>query len=381
MKHNFYFFIAIFIVVNSCNAMEISLTKNEKYATFLDNNSILIHGKDSCRITDIKSQKTLRTINDLLPDSEIEIHPAKKYFALFKEDEVQIYNLKTGQTISNFSFENKHYIADCYFSPFQDILFLWRSGGAWHKLNHYNYITQKCLSSKISTNTYPCMDVHPTENYFCLNHQAKAIKYDMYRTHIDQSDSLNVFDYTTLIEKNYTIANQLYRPEDIRKIKYSSDGSLIASANNSLVYVINLDKNTGQNIKLFPNNEKICALQFHPHNSVLAVITHDHEDYLKLNYVDITNQNIIAQNVVGDCYFFSKIPHARDVRSMLSFSPDGTHILIRLNYRCIIYPVPFDVIYQPKNRGIKFLLLYYCLFNHYRLPKEIFPCLIEAFKR
>src|SRR6266436_4798510 len=76
------FNVLMIIIPSYAMEKELILASDEKYATFIDNDQILIHGKNSCRIEDITTQKTVKTIDNQLTDSVINLHPNKKQFAL-----------------------------------------------------------------------------------------------------------------------------------------------------------------------------------------------------------------------------------------------------------------------------------------------------------
>lgn len=64
----------------------------------------------------------------------------------------------------------------------------------------------------------------------------------------------------------------------------------------------------------------------------------------------------------------------------ITFSPDGKKITIKLTDKCIVSPVPLEVVYQP-NTQKKYLLIDELLKKHNLPPHKIMPNLLEAFKR
>lgn len=220
------------------------------------------------------------------------------------------------------------------------------------------------------------MDVHPKKQQICITTELITIKKNMYAW----NNMLNIYDYNR--EENLYIKTESFtRPDGIFLIQYSPSGDLIAMLSDEEIHSLNLNDKTSSLINKVLSNECSIAIKFHPNGSILTalllLLANDKQNnktgkhsYI-LRYIDITNKNIVSEISLSDL-----CPCLVHDHEALSFSPDGTKIMIKLQDRYIILPVSSKVIYHPDKT-----ILIYELLKQYNLPHDIAIHLLEAFKR
>ncbi|HLJ30837.1 MAG TPA: hypothetical protein VKU36_00215 [Candidatus Babeliales bacterium] len=372
MKHNLYSFIIILIIANSCTAMEIPLSSQEKYALFLDNNSIFIHGKGSCRITDIYTQQDSTTLNNLLTPGTLYMHPHKKYFALSQRGKIKVYETKDGKECAEF---NRHYFDRpyVYFNPSSEKdFFAWQERGFTIALRQYDYTTQETRETGITNILYtgdPIMDIHPTQQEICI-----------------QDTTLDFHEYNEKDKRFIKLFQKIQKTKPlISLIKYSPDGSLTACMDSKSIDIIN-DNQSSSFYDLTKANSSIFSLEFHPNNNVLALLYVEpkenvnklhltHEDFnLILQYHDIEQKNIIAATSLSELYPSCML----ETKRALSFSPDGKRLGIILKDKYVILPVPFEVIYKPEAKERVSHLLFVLKNNEMQLPSDLINLIVQT---
>lgn len=386
MKHNLHLIIiAHAVLAVPCTAMEnkspiiseLATTKDEQYAAFISNNQTIING-DTCRIIDLTTNKTIRTINNTPPKNIINMHPNRKLFALSNSEKIIIYDTETGLEKWNTPLTSWDK-PNCMFNPSHPTIFVWHEVGVICNLREYNYDTNEFSPTNITNlilTNFPAMDIHPTEQQICV--QDSYI--DIYK--YDQNNGF----ITTVKPNNSHFMN---------RIKYSPNGSSIACASQQAIEIIN--PTNGLKCILYSldtTDNGIVSIEFHPNSSVLATLVLERtktlpktvKDYNTiLRYLDISNKDILAEISLSDLYPCCTLK----TRRALSFSPDGTKTMIKLNDRYVVLPVPFKAIYQADTK--KILSYFLCILKKYKpddcniLPYDIIQVLmhnlLETYKR
>jgi WD40 repeat protein len=397
MKHNFYFLLTInlLIATTTCSAMEkmenkllipkqtilfeLATTPDEKFAAFISNNRVIINGK-TCRIMDLGNDTPVFTFNNTPADNTITLHPNKSCFALCNSNTIIIYETETGIKKWNSSLLGDDDIIACMFNPCDSSLFIGRS---YHQyLTQYNYNTDTVSFDPILyTTTLPLIDIHPTNRQICSQYGMGPGAIHLY----DYNQQKNDYEKAIKIDNHHKLLRMIYSP----------NGSCIGTVNNYCINIINLKSRLASTISYLkdnciinPINSAFATIEFHPNSTVLAALLVVHNPGKStpkkrsysalLQYLD-SNKNLLSKDVIIAETPIAEFYIAQKPNTALSFSPDGTKIIIMFHDKCVVLPVPLQVIYHPEAH--KKALLLYELLNNHGLPHDIMLNLLEAFKR
>ena len=405
MNYNFHFLVTIHLLIATtiCSAMENKpiivaefSTNNPDYESFITDDHLVINNKKECKIIDLTTRKTITKIINTT-SAKLSAHPNKNFFALSDTKKITIYDTKTGKEKWNILEDKNSAIHSCMFSPSDDTLFVWQIDYTpFYRLSAYNYRINKVLLTKISTDsslTPPCMDIHPKKPQLCLRHHASTSKecyHQLVRVNsIKQNDMIDIYDHDrgkSLYEKTKSLTAP---SNSIWCVKYSPNGSLLATVSKLAITLINLTNGLAATLNQLPSyHDSFSSIEFHPnpHSCVLVALlltNCNHNDlktpvdyYVILRYFDIHTKKIISEISLSDIYPFCWV---KKEKVLLSFSPNGKNLMVNLNDRCVILEVPHNVIYQPM--ALNKLLLLYKILDQHNLPHDIMPLFLEAFKR
>lgn len=363
MKHYCHFFITAYFLINavSCNGMneschakskeskilaEITAIKNPRQGTFLTNKDIVIHGKNGCSIFDINTKSEI--IISSIKNNYLAVHPQRKKLALSLTSghEVTLYNAETGaeeSTIQN----DTMIITHSTFNPLDETILLW--SGFCPTLLRYNYQTE-CFDVPLQGINQPkAMAFHPTQRRLMCGTYGAV---DIYK--YEQGGNF-IFAAAAIVTTTFC--------------EYSPDGSFIAGGNERAIYTITSAFRAGHKLEILPDQGKAGYLymKFHPNSSVLATLSAPDDivrywDVKKNVLIDVTQSvSCHYQDYCADINPCNPLMQRYQLSSPhLSFSPNGKMLAITLKHKCIVIPVPFEVIY-PSITPEKALFIYWLL--------------------
>lgn len=118
--------------------------------------------------------------------------------------------------------------------------------------------------------------------------------------------------------------------------KYNPNGSFIATGD-EIMYIWDIRANKAAALPVIDiDNEQFHKVTFHPNNVVLAILSLSSKRngyYTMIRYWDILSRTLIKE-----------MQPINGIASDLSFSPYGKEIIVTFNDKCIICPVPNEVI-------------------------------------
>ncbi len=342
MKHNLKLLItAHFLITASCTAMEnaahitkpnilaeLTCIKEPYTAFYLTENRVLINGSDQCSVVDPTTNKEIKRIFDNNEWSScISVHPNKTKFAFSahyppdNKQKITIYDTKTCTVEHTINWDGAT-LESLLFSPLDDTIatVIFNSVNA----KFYNYKTNKTTITDIEE-------------------AARRIK--------------------------QTIPN---RPASHSFCEHSPNGSFIARGTGSQIIITkpNQDTYTIDVPKIY-NTSCFNKIAFHPNSKILITLSNP-EGFL--NYWDVsTFQHITTMTPTSARATWP-------VSSSLSFSPNGTKLLLVVHGKCTVLEVPFDVLYQPGAQQ-KALFVYWLLKNLNNdpdLPQDVRHLLVHT---
>ena len=379
-------FTAYLLIATTCNAMEnntiakptilmeLTCIKESRKALYFAENRVLINGDKQCSIVDPNTNKEIKRIfNNNIYSSCISVHPNKTKFAFSAHyppergdnQKITIYDAITGTPEHTIHWDGCS-VTSLLFSLLDDTIAI---GSHSTDVTLYNYQTNKATRIYIAEahaehlKGYdvhrPIISLHPTQPLMCL-----AWK--------------NIYIHN--LETSVTIKKpgSSYYQEFC---EYSPDGSFIARGDTAQIIIMKpnllLHGNvTAQQARI----SSFYNMAIHPNSKVLIT--------LSTPGGIVQYWNIETCKLISEISSLSSSGESYQSSSSLSFSPNGTKLLLVLYGKCAIFAVPFEVIYQSDTKQN---LLYFLLFlkNHLHeqdvLPHDIIQLLmqnlIEAFKR
>jgi WD40 repeat protein len=358
----------LLIVATSCTAMENNqnvsgefiFIKNPRQVVYLTNDTAVLNHEEGCDIVNLATKTRIREIGET-HFQHLAVHPNKKKLALSLQDTVTIYDMETG--ISEWTKTLAAPIMSSTFSPTDDTLIIKYNHNSFNDTRHdYKSNTTIPLPKNDYEATFPIFTFHPTQRLLC----AACTYVDVF---IYDQNNLEIKDHFTTKTFN-------------RFCEYNPNGALIAAGSRDKIII--LDPLSGNQRQLPIQQNYIYHLQFHPNSSILATLSHQDTT---LRYWDVNTAQLVDAIPLASS---QKITNLLDFTfySNLSFSPDGQKIIIALQDKCLILPVPFGVIYQPGTKEKATLVCW--LLKNYKpdscaIPQDLVQLLIynllETFKR
>lgn len=336
--------------------MEITGVKNPQYVEFLTNEHVAIQDDNGCNIFDIATNTNIKQISDKR-DAHLAVHPNKKKLALSLDTTITIHDVTTNRY--EYITHDKVIISSA-FSSSDETIFL-----------HPHYTFQQLIKHNYSNSTtsiflqYPpeecCRAIacHPKKNELCIACDIGEITTYNQDTCAEIQTIKNINGYSRIPQ---------------RFCQYSPNGLFIVSGGSMSLNIINTQSYTHRS---FPSSLYHTVI-FHPNSAVLTAVMDGH---FCIHYYDIKTLELIAY--IPELSQFHK---DFTTSKKISFSLDGTQLMIALSDKCVILSVPFEVIYQTDTKQ----RLPYLLFLLKNLPlnqhnKDIIPhlmyTLLETFKR
>ena len=377
MKYYFHFLITAYFLLNiaTCNAMneqqvpqskiitEITGIQNPRQAIFLNNNDIVLHGTNGCKIINRKIHDEI-TIS-LIESISLAVHPQGKKLALTVGSEITLYNTETGAKESIIPCDKKRLVCST-FNPLDETIFVWNN--FCDTLLRYNYQTKCCDFPYCDprNDMFRTITCHPTQRRFIAR----------------MCDCARIYNYEQ--DGNFMVEARL--PIKANVCEYSSDGSFIAGIDEHNIYIVQSvssdekidEHNTCTVRSILPVDTKYVIkslfyqdkaeywyMKIHPNGSVLVTLSEPNDI---ICYWDVKKKELIDVTQSISSYY-------RDQYSLnpyLSFSPNGKMLAVTSKRKCIVIPVPFEAMYH--SITLKKALFIYWLLKHDKDNQyKIFP--------
>lgn len=355
MKHAIYFliFAYFFMVISLSHTMEDnSLSKNEvspiikvldcvknpKKVLYINNaqDKIFVSHENGCSIIDVKENREIQQVskfscNCLAADIKTEK-------IVFSQDKtIAIYNAKTAQY--EWRKKIKKTIRSFHFVPSHNTIFfhLGALDEKYGAIKRYDYVKDKCSGNFITFQQYYKSFVfHPKEQIICWVEDRTARIY-------------NSFDFSIIQNINLPCASSYYQIS-------SKNFLAVANVPRDEIIVIDIHKNSDNWLSIKRRDERFLKMLFCSEGSVLVTIsrlikkkqTRNGDNNKRfIRFWDLKAEKAISQPLVlcdGIIYDFT-------------FSPDGKEIIFVCDKGCMIYSVPFEVLYESKiQKNFPFLL-------------------------
>ncbi|HLW72490.1 MAG TPA: WD40 repeat domain-containing protein [Candidatus Babeliales bacterium] len=374
--------IHVLLAITSCSAMNKFIdirpniittiaVKKPKQAAFLTNNLVIINHRNGCGIFDLHTHKEVKKITDIECE-HFAIHPHNQIIAISRQDGVTLYNIKTGTNIDHI---NNHFyphpIISTSFSPLtKNIIIRYEYQ---NEIIDYDYANKTSYSWQHTHNTTmgpPKITFHPTQPYICFGHGCTP------NSHID------IFDYKAQHKNPYNKTVQKLHTEHINFCEWSPNGSFFAHGNQYNVNVIQDPLDWYMHItklSIEKDDEQFVKIKFHPNSFFIATLSSPNHIVC---YWDVTTYEPMSCLSL----LFADTICSAPKNSDLAFSDDGKKLIVTLNNKCVILPVPFELIYQPEAKELlPYFLFILKNYQQMRLPQDIIRELIytvlETFKR
>lgn len=375
MSQHFYRCIIVsFLTLAPCSAMvstepiaqariiaEITTSDFCRSAFYLQEDQIFINSSSKCSFINPNTKQEIIFLKNNGVPSCIAVHPNGKKIAVSSyhlpqyDQKLTVYtdapNSSSKKTILSCPFT----IKTLQFNPLDDTIAINSSDAT--DVTIYNYQTNNCYNiaiqktHSIKNSLYdqqkPIITFHPTKPFLCL-----------------AWEKLYIHDLTSATTKIKAHGSLCYH----KFCQYSPDGSFIIRGTGTEIILTKPSHKSHKSVAVIQNRENYFDnIAIHPQNNVLLTLSKPDGT---LRYWDTnTSKQIIAMNSLSDT---NKSLHAS---SSLSFSPNGTKLLIVLYGKCIIVPVPFEVLYKnitkEKSIATYYVLQEYLYDNKNSLAKDI----------
>jgi len=233
---------------------------------------------------------------------------------------IDIYDTNNGELLHTIMAKNA---PQCpIFSSLDNVVLLGYT--KWNNIvREYGYIIEKynykenCYTEHSFSNPAP-FACHPTKQQVCVacNFQKPAI-YSI--------DNFSVI-------KTMPLSDLMAHTNSYTLCEYSPNGSFIATGNDMFLYIWNLRTEKASMLPVV-ERENIQKIAFHPNNIILTLLSLNHHSCSIIRYWDLLTRKPIKE-----------MQPLKGIGLDLSFSPDGKKIVVAFNNRCVIYPVPHEVI-------------------------------------
>jgi|GEM_PF-7128118 len=350
MKPNILFCIATYFLTatNSYFAMEPHTITKPEWIGFMNNNTIVVGGKDGCKIFDSKSQKILhqltsKTITHLVVNNKMIVCVGDKRLLFFNAKAEIIHPQRDIWQNTNLAL-----------SPIDDTLFFYHQArlGLYDSLTGQRIFWKKEIPNRdpvpysTSATACPLIACHPTKNIILYPSNKQTLL--MVQPGSNPLVSMNLNTNTKLCGGG----------------EYSADGSAIAFNDQSQdkYFIYYLPNKNELAYELAADNKKYISVAFHPNKSLLALLSQDNI----IQYWDYVSRILIATTHPLTSNIGNSI---NSQTKRLTFSPDGTKLAIVLRHIWRVVEVP--------EHYNNIVAIPWYLQKIYNLPKELIQIIIH----
>jgi len=370
MEYQLSLFIAFhfFIATTLSNAMENKLpishakifamlpSKRPHSVICFPNNTVAIAGDEGCSLYDLSTNKECMKI-DKNTDYDIYIaaHPNKNILAIRSNNtNLAIYDTVTNNKIWEKSSE--HWCDGPVFGSIDDTVFI---GNNSFNIESFNYKNNFCKSYLLqSEHCVMSKSFHPTEQEFSSFYNNKITTLTL--------------DKKAFIEQSFSIKSPFVA------CKYSPDGSFIVGyAAFKECFILNPE--SGSRKQLTTDDTSSHAIALNPISFIVATLFC--EDNC-IHYWNAKNRTLITvQPALSPHDRYTYCSGSQDPFQKMSFSCDGTKIIVALTDKCIVLEVPFEALYKDITKE-KATLIYWLLkqYQHNQnneLPDDVIQLFIH----
>ena len=376
MTKHIYIITALFISASPlCHAMEVekqniipanilatitAIKKPESVVCLLD--TIAILGQDGCSLCDFSGKEIIKLEKyeiGATTHRKMSAHPNKTIFVTRINEYLTVYDVTTKEEFIK-KIQND-WCGKPIFSSIDDIIFI---GDSYQNIRslHYKNNSDNLHTPQTSIPYFGKMlAFHPTkQELLCTNCHTNEINV----FHAGKDPRLKRTEKTSFI----------------RSCQYSPDGKLIAiSCAEPGCLIVNYKPNSETSLSANwlkgDKNNQLCAMQFHPTSSILAILP---KTAKYICYWNATTQELITTTPLPtvNSMFYCDPNYSLDQR--IDFSVDGTKVIVIRNIDCFILRVPFEVLsgelyqYGTKNKcAFAFWMLKNYLHEGDMLPQDI----------
>ena len=348
----------LYCITSICSAMEnkgniiaeLTCVPNPTRAVFLIDDLIAIAGNNGGSICNYRTNTEIAKIctfaMPLVCLPSLQVHPNKKIVAFGEyHKEVIIYNVETKE-IWNKDLDLSHLL----FNPVDDTIFIQDTADRTTTVHNYKNKSEAACSlaglSGVKLESF-----HPTQSNICL-----CVKNNVLNSRVWNKDSFT---------KPKIIHNKDRKLDGVCCCIYSGDGSLIAMITNP--NGINIFDSKSNTEKHLPQScdYHVWDMIFHPTSFILAGLSPSFPSTLLYwntkTHMLITEEKLLEKNIASNY-----------TGPRLSFSGDGTKIIVMIQYRCLILEVPFSVLYKDVTKE-KAIFIYWLLKKYQSTQNNILP--------
>jgi hypothetical protein len=341
MKHNLTICIAaqiLFIGANSCSAMnstptiysQLTAIKKPHEAIYLTNELIAVRSNNGCSIIDREANKEYIKITNKYCQ-HLTAHPKRPLLAIACNKNLKIFNYETKEKIWS-TIHNNH-ITSSIFNPHDTIITIRNDTvERINEVTEHNYITKQKRS-------YPLLfcpiAYHPTA-----------------KTTLSQYDSQINFSPHPITNKYETLQLNI-SPVDCQ---YNPNGSIIATHDSNQICLIEIPSSPSQYLEILKYLNRINnvysydTIKFYPRGSVLATLSRNDQFRVEIPKYVLAYWDVEQQEIINETPVYIKEDILNYHLSAISFTPNGKEIIVTAYRQHIIFPVPFEVIYQKDTR-------------------------------
>jgi WD40 repeat protein len=366
MKYNHYFFIMVYLLIAATFSyamekenkwhitQEITAIKKPWRARYLDENRIVVSNRYGSNVSIVN----LRT-NEVQTINVNNIHPLSEMICLQVDNKkiihshhqtIAVYDAQTGK--KEWSVVEEKPIRSFACDTSKNTVYV-GFGEAKNGIIKHNYITND--SEDIHVPKFcQIMSMHPTKEVMCISDYG--------------SSGISLHSLPNLETKK-----DIFSLATIFICQYSPDGSCIVTGNCRYLFIIDPDKNNKTHPFLTAaNDESFKNIAFHPNGLVLATLSQRQITKEDLSARFFSQYHVYKNQIVRfwdlktqKCIYTMPVFNAQDGYD-LTFSEDGSEMIIVLEDTCVRALVPFEA----QKKCAYFLWLLHQIAKENNLPKD-----------
>jgi hypothetical protein len=341
MKHFSSLTATLFIgIIAQCHAMnQTAIThaltiKKPQSVVCLPNNTVAVLTKKGCELYDFSTNKEIIRLHSYTDETifqYIRTDSKKEKLAIYRENNLEIYDLRTKNKIWGRIQEENVWQGAPVFNPKEDTIFI---GNIDYGMDSFNYKNDahkeyNPLQRKIMIPWQTQLMFHPTKQEMIFLAE-------------------NIINIPILQLDKEPLIKQMVSTgcdkagDNISACKYSPDGSLIAVINqNRGCSIVDLKTNT---INFFKGGILTAAMAFHPTKCIIAILPQKGDS---VSYWNAKTGELLASVELEIPYFYNDYAGPW-ISEPMDFSNDGTKLIIALEThdKCLILDIPHEALEQ-----------------------------------
>jgi len=349
------------------NTQEITTVKKPWSVEYFTKKHVAISGADGdVYSVNLKTQEIQKIIgHDSYRRVDAILQSKNKKMIICNGIEVAVYDAKEMSVLLRCKLKNER-IGSFAWNGLKDSFFLCCKNKK--VIKRLNYVTGKYEDIDIQDQICELMTMHPTKEILCI---------------ADSSGNISLYNIDGIFSKIKTIDHATDYSECLW-CKYSLDGSCIVAGNNKQLVIIDPNKNAYEFILVnAARGEAFRNIVLHPNGSILAILCN--YDIKLSDYVFKEKKHVIYYYNMKTQKFIGVTPKLifgsqYDSSYGLSFSDDGSELIIVLDKKCVRMHVPFAI----KEKCLYSLCVLNRIKDYSKWPNDIVQycanMLLESFK-